>query len=56
MAKNQHAQRKKNLSMNVSLSKIGPDFSIKVVQKLMLEKNNRIKKWSTKLIFLIEKK
>ena len=27
-----------NLSMNVSLSKIGHDFSNKVVQKLMLEK------------------
>ena len=42
--------------MNVSASKIRPDFSNKVVQKLTLEKNNRIKKWSPKLIFLIEKK
>ena len=30
---------KKILSMNVSLSKIGHDFSNKVVQKLTLEKN-----------------
>ena len=42
---------KKILSMNVSLSKIGHDFSNKVVQKLTLEKNVFNKKWSPKLIF-----
>ena len=31
-------KEKENLLMKVSLSKIGPDFSNKVVQKLMLEK------------------
>ena len=41
----------KILSMNVSLSKIGHDFSNKVVQKLTLEKNVFNKKWSPKLIF-----
>jgi hypothetical protein len=40
-----------NLSMNVSLSKIGHDFSNKVVQKLPEEKNVFDKKWSPKLIF-----
>ena len=40
-----------NLSMNVSLSKIGHDFSNKVVQKLTEEKNVCNKKWSPKLIF-----
>ena len=39
--------------MNVSASKIGHDFSNKMVQKLTLELN---KKWSPKLIFINEKK
>ena len=38
--------------MNVSASKIGHDFSNKMVQKLTLELN---KKWSPKLIFINEK-
>ena len=38
--------------MNVSASKIGHDFSNKVVPKLILELN---KKWSPKLIFINEK-
>ena len=42
--------------MNVSSSKIGHDFSNKVVQKLTLEKNVFSKKWSSKLIFFNEKK
>ena len=46
----------KNLSMNVSSSKIGHDFSNKVVQKLTLEKNAFNKKWSTKVIFNRNKK
>jgi len=54
MAKNQHAQRK-ILLKNVSLSKIGPDFSNKVVQKLTLEKNNCIKRSPKLIFFLIEK-
>jgi len=37
--------------MNVSSSKIGHDFSNKVVQKLTLEKNVFNKEWSPKLIF-----
>ena len=39
------------LLMNVSSSKIGHDFSNKVVQKLTLEKNVFNKEWSPKLIF-----
>ena len=42
--------------MNVSSSKIGLDFSNKVVQKLTLEKNGFNKKRSPKLIFTNEKK
>ena len=42
--------------MNVSSSKIGHDFSNKVVQKLTLEKNVFNKKQSPKLIFTNEKK
>ena len=60
MAKNQHTRRKiflKILSMNVSSSQIGHDFSNKVVQKLTIAKKSVFnKKWSPKLIFLNEKK
>ena len=41
----------KNLAMNVSSSKIGHDFSNKVVKKMTLKK-----KWSPKLIFSKEKR
>ena len=44
----------KTLSLNVSSSKIGLDFSNKVVQKLTIEKNVFNKKWSPKLILLDE--
>jgi len=39
--------------MNVNSSKIGHDFSNKVVQKLAIEKNVLNKEWSPKLIFSI---
>ena len=45
---------RKILSMNVSLSKIGHDFSNKVVQKFTLEKNVFTKKWSPNVKFTIE--
>ena len=57
MAKNQHTQRKKILKIllrSVSLSKIGHDFSNKVVQKLTEEKKCFNKKWSPKLILFNE--
>ena len=52
--KNNILMGKKNLAMNVSSSKIGHDFTNKVVQKLTQEKNVFNKKWSPKLIFLDE--
>ena len=40
----------------VALSKIGPDFSKKVVLKLKLPKNNFNKSFAPKLFFFNEKK
>ena len=57
MPKNQHAQRKPLYFENkgsTSLSKIGHDFTNKVIQKLTVEKNVFNKKWSPKLILLNE--
>ena len=47
-------KKKKVMSMNVSLSKIGHDFSNKVVQKMTKKKKCFNKKWSPKLIFFNE--
>ena len=43
-----------NLSLNVSSSKIGHDFSNKVVQKISVEKNVFNKTWSPKWILTNE--
>ena len=47
-------KKKKILPMNYSSSKIGHDFSNKVVQKLTEEKKCFNKKWSPKLILFNE--
>ena len=47
-------KKKKVMSMNVKLSKIGHDFCNKVVQKLTKEKKCFKKKLSPKLIFFNE--
>ena len=57
--KKKHTQRKLlnfGFQINGELSKIGHNFSNKVILKLILSKNGNNKKIAPKLVFFIEKK